>query len=137
MSKISFAFVAAVVIGLAACRWHAIRGNGHIVTDQRPVGDFSELEAGGMAQIDWRSGPPSLSITTDENLLSHVRTETSGKKLRIRSEGNMWTTHGIKVSISSPNRTAARLTGATRLSATPLSGAKFAVESSGATRLML
>src|SRR5690242_12869427 len=69
MNKITITFFASLILLAAGCRWGRIMGNGHIVTDTRSISDFSEIEADGGFQIEWRTGPPSLSITTDENLL--------------------------------------------------------------------
>jgi len=137
MNRTTIALFSALVLATGGCRWNGIVGNGHIVTDTRPVGDFNEIEADGGFQIDWRNGAPSLSITTDENLLSHITTETSDHHLRLHSHGNIWSRHGIKVAISSPNRTGAKLTGAAKLIANQLSGTSFAVESTGAAKVQL
>lgn len=137
MTKISVCTLVALTIFASSCRWAGIRGNGHVITDQRMAGDFSEIQAGGAFQIEWRSGAPALSITTDENLLRYINTQNIGNRLRLRSERALWPTHGIKVVISSPTRIGAKLTGATRLTANQLSGEKFAVESGGAATVTL
>ncbi len=79
MNKLLFPALAIVLL-LAGCGL-GIRGNGHIVTDQRTIGDFNELEAGGMFEIEWRSGPPALSITADQNLLEHIDNQISENRL--------------------------------------------------------
>jgi Putative auto-transporter adhesin, head GIN domain len=137
MNKTTIALLAGLLVVAAGCRWGGIMGNGHIVTDTRPVTDFSEIEANGGFQIDWRNGPPSLTITTDENLLGHITTENVDHRLRLHSHDNIWSRHGIKVTISSPKREGAKLTGAARLNANQLSGHSFAVESTGAARVQL
>src|SRR5438105_6854657 len=137
MNKTTIALLAAVVLASAGCRFGGIRGNGHIVTDTRDVSDFSEIEADGGFYIEWRNGPPSLSITTDENLLRHITNENVDHRLHLHSRGNLWPTHHINVAISSPTRAGARLTGAARLTANQLSGHAFAVESTGAARINL
>lgn len=137
MSKIILASFAVLLLVAGGCRWGGIMGNGHIVTDNRPVGDFSEIEAGGAFQIEWRSGSPSLSITTDENLLRYIDSENIDHRLRLHSRGNLWPSHHIKVSISSPSRAGAKLTGAARLTASQLSGHSFAIESTGAAKITL
>jgi len=137
MNKITIALCAGLVLLAAGCRWGGIMGNGHIVTDTRPVGDFSEIQADGGFQIEWRSGPPSLSITTDENLLRYIDNQNIDHRLRLHSNGNIWSSHGIKVAISSSARTGARLTGAANLTAKQLSGHSFAVESTGAAKVFL
>ncbi len=49
----------------------------------------------------------------------------------------MWSSHGIKVAVSSSTRAGAKLTGAAKLIANQLSGHSFAVESTGATKVHL
>ncbi|HWY39931.1 MAG TPA: head GIN domain-containing protein [Chthoniobacterales bacterium] len=136
MKKLSIAFLPGLLL-IAGCHVGGIMGNGHIVTDTRPVADFSEIEANGGFQIEWRSGPPSLTITTDQNLLQHITSENEDHRLRLHSHGNIWSSHGIKVAISSSTRSGAKLTGAARLTANQLSGHNFAVESTGAARVHL
>jgi Putative auto-transporter adhesin, head GIN domain len=137
MRNVIIAFFSGLILLLAGCHLGGIMGNGHIVTDTRAVSEFSEIEANGGFQIEWNSGPPSLSIRTDENLLRYISNENVDHRLRLHSRGNLWPTHHIMVSISSPTRLGAKLTGAARLTASKLSGHSFAVESTGAARIAL
>src|SRR5438128_1517655 len=82
MNKITIAFFAGLILLAAGCRWGGIMGNGHVVTDTRSISDFSEIEADGGFQIEWRTGPPSLSITTDENLLRYISNENIDHRRR-------------------------------------------------------
>jgi hypothetical protein len=138
MNKITIAALAVLALFLTGCgHWMGIWGNGHIVTDNQAVGDFSEIEAHGMFDIEWRSGPPALSITTDENLQQYISNKIVDHRLRLRSHDNLRPTNSIKVVISSPTRSAAELTGACRLTASQLTGARFALESTGAAKVTL
>ena len=133
-------FLAAKLLTFAAltlggCHWTGIRGNGHIVTENRPVDEFTSVEAEGAFDIEWVPGPPNCTIRTDENLLRHVETSMTGKKLQLEWHGQLHPTHGMKVKLSSASITGARLTGAVRLSATRLSGRGFYLEGTGATRV--
>lgn len=136
MKKLSVPLFSGFLL-IAGCHVGGIMGNGHVVTDTREVRDFSEIQADGGFQIEWRSGPPSLTITTDENLLRYITNENIDYQLRLHSRGNLWSTHGVKVIVSSPTRSGARLTGAARLTAKQLSGHSFAVESTGAAKIEL
>jgi hypothetical protein len=137
MKKIICVFLAACVVLAVGCRWVGIRGNGHIKTEDRPTSAFTEIDAGGAFEIEWESGSPALHITTDENLLSYVESGVSGDTLHFRTHDQIWPTHGIKVVISSPTRIAARIRGAVRLTAKQLTGPKFALDASGASRVSL
>jgi hypothetical protein len=137
MKKITFVFLTLCIALASGCRWVGIRGNGHIQTDDRAISAFTEIDAGGAFEIEWQSGSPALRITTDENLLSYVESDVSGDTLRLRTHEQIWPTHGIKVVISSPTRTGARIRGAVKLTAKQLTGPKFALEGSGASRVSL
>lgn len=120
---------------LGGCHLTGIRGNGHIVTENRPVQEFTSVEAEGAFDIEWVPGPASCTIRTDENLLRHVETSLNGKKLQLEWHGQLRPTHGMKVKLSSSALTGARLTGAVRLTGTRLSGKGFYLEGTGATRV--
>jgi hypothetical protein len=137
MKNITIGAFVAILVLVGGCRWVGIQGNGHIVTDQRTIEDFSELHASGTFKIEWRNGPPALSITTDENLLPYVETRRIDNHLELRTRERLWPRHGIKVVVSSSTRTGAKLSGATDLTASGLSGPKFAVESRGASDMTL
>jgi len=133
-------FLAAKLLTFAAltlggCHLTGIRGNGDIITENRRVEDFTSVDAEGAFDIEWTPGRPSCTIRTDENLLRHVETTMNGRKLQLEWHGQLHPTHGMKVRISSASMTAARLTGAVRLSATRLSGKGFYLEGTGATRV--
>lgn len=137
MKKITIVFLAAYVVLAAGCRWIGIRGNGHIKTDQRTISSFANIDAGGAFQIEWKSGAPALSITTDENLLPYIDNQISSETLHLHTREQIWPTHGIKVVISTPTRTGAKISGAVKLTANQLSGPRFALESTGAAEVKL
>ena len=138
MNKLASVFLSVLGLAIAGCDWAGIRGNGHIVTDQRPIGEFSEIYTkGGAFKIEWRSGPPAISITTDENLLSHIETRKIDNRLELRTRERVRASHGVNVVISSPMRTGAKLSGASDLKVPALTGTRFAVESSGAADVTL
>jgi hypothetical protein len=137
MKNGTIVLLTACVVLAAGCDLVGIRGDGRIVTDQRTVSDFSEIEARGAFRIEWRSGAPALSITTDENLLPYIETRNINNRLSLRSRENLRPTHHINVVISSPTRSAASLSGASDLKVPALTGPKFAIESRGAAEVTL
>jgi hypothetical protein len=137
MKKIYIPLLAVVALFVSGCYWPGIRGNGHIVTDQRPVTEFSDIKGDGAFQIEWNSGAPSLSITTDDNLLRYIETRIEGKTLRLHSHDQLHPTQHIKVLITSPTLTGASMSGAVRLTATKISCPKFYLQTAGAVRITL
>jgi hypothetical protein len=130
-------FAAAALVILVGCEIGGIRGNGHIVTDKRPVSDFTSIEASGAFRIEWTTGAPALSIRTDQNLLGYVETNVSGHKLVLHSRNMLRPTEGMIVRIASSSLNGAALHGAVRLEAKNLTGANFFLDAQGATRVAL
>ena len=104
MRKILIVLLAACVVVVAGCHLPGVRGNGQIKTEERQVGAFANLDAGGTFEIEWQNGSPALRITTDENLLPYIENNVSDNTLRLRTRDHIWPTHGIKIVISSPTR---------------------------------
>jgi putative autotransporter adhesin-like protein len=122
---------------LPACDWRGLRGNGVITTENRTVERFTDVEANGAYEIEWSSGTPALAITSDQNLLSHIKTRVSGEKLKIDSDEHLSPTKKIKVVLSSETLNGAQLNGAVRFHAAKLMGPNFYLETSGATKVTL
>ena len=137
MRKIPIVLVAGYVVLVFGCHLPGVRGNGRIKTEERPISAFANVEASGAFEIEWQSGSPALRITTDENLLPYIENNISGDTLRLRTRNHVWPTHGIKVVISSPTRTGGKMRGAVKLTVKQLSGPTFALESKGASEVIL
>ncbi len=78
-------FAACFLFALAGCDIGGIRGNGHLITKQRKVDPFINIETGGAFRVEWHSGAPSASITVDENLMQYVEMEVRDKVLHVRT----------------------------------------------------
>ncbi len=134
----TLAVLALVLLLLNGCHWVGVEGNGKVTTENRPVENFTKLEADGAFEVNWASAPAaSLTITTDENLMEYIRTRLSGETLRIEWIKPLRGTRGIKVNIATPVLTGAELNGAVRLVASNLSGPEFVLLANGATRVAL
>jgi hypothetical protein len=137
MKKITIVVVAACLASTVGCRWLGIQGNGKIKTEERTISAFANLDLRGAFEVEWQNGAPSLRITTDENLLPYIDSDVSGDMLRLRTREQIRPSHGVKVVIASPTRTGAKISGAVKLVAKQLSGPRFALESSGASQVLL
>src|SRR5258707_4862873 len=137
MRKILIVLLVGCVVVVSGCHLPGVRGNGQIKTEERQVGAFANLDAGGAFEIEWESGSPALRITTDENLLPYIENNVSDDTLRLRTRDHIWPTHGIQIVISSPTRTGGRIRGAIKLTVRQLSGPTFALESKGAAEATL
>jgi Putative auto-transporter adhesin, head GIN domain len=133
MTKRSIFILPAFTFLLGGCDVFGIRGNGHIVTEQRPIAEFTEIAASGGLRIEWHSGAPGLSVMVDKNLLPYIETRVLNKTLQLRPRERVHPSHGIKINVSSANLNGADLRGAVDLIASNISGPKFYVQSRGAS----
>jgi hypothetical protein len=132
-----YLFGLGLLLALAGCDIGGIRGNGHSVTEQRKVDPFINIETGGAFRIEWHSGAPSASITVDENLMQYVEMEVRERVLHVRTTHSVRPTHSIKLALTSNALEGASFSGASRLSAHQLSGTKFYLETTGASKVVL
>ena len=138
MKILSLWVICAAGLFLAGCDIdNGVKGSGHVVTVQQPVEEFAEITGRGSLRIDWHSGPPSLSVTTDDNLIGYFEGRTNGKRLELRNRERVRPTHGLKVAVTSPSLTGVSLSGAADLVAHGITGPVFAVESRGAASITL
>jgi hypothetical protein len=137
MKKITIVFLGACVVLATGCDLVGIHGNGHIKTDERPVGPFANIDVRGAFTMEWESGAPRLRITTDENLVPYIDSNVSDDTLHLRIREQIRPTHGLKLFISSPTRIGARMSGAVKLVAKQLTGPRFALEARGASQVSL
>ena len=126
-----------LVLVLAGCDTGGLRGNGHLTTEQPPVTPFTNIDVSGSFHVDWRSGPPSASLTVDENLKDYVEVRVTGKTLQASITRTLRPSHPIKLALTSQSLESASLSGASRFNGHQLAGARFALETSGASRVTL
>lgn len=125
------------VITIAGCSRLGIKGDGSITTTNRPIADFSTLEASGAFQIQWSSGKPALSICTDQNLLPLITTSISGNSLHVDWTENLRPTKGITIVVSSASLADVQLNGAVSVTASNLWGHDLKLEANGASSIVV
>src|SRR5437667_12351845 len=113
--KITIVAIAACAALAAGCNWIGVRGNGRVRTDERTISAIANIDLRGAFEIEWQSGTPALRITTDENLLPYIHSDVSNDTLHVRTREQLRPTHGIRVVMSIPTRTAATLIDAVQL----------------------
>ena len=119
----------------AGCSNHAIRGDGAIKTETRPVGEFSRIVVAGGYRVMWSNGAAGLTITTDQNLLPLITTVVSGDTLRIESKESLAPTKGTAIKLSSRALGEIQLVGAVNFEASSLSGDRLKLGSTGASEI--
>lgn len=133
MNKITILLFGAITV-ITGCS-PGIKGDGTMTTTNRPVADFSALQANGAYQITWSSGKPGLTISTDQNLLPLITTSVTDGTLHIDRTESLRPTKGITIIISSASLKDVQLNGAMSLTASNLSGSDLKLDSNGASSI--
>jgi len=121
----------AVVIVIAGCSRHGIKGDGVIKAEDRPISGFSKVVVAGGYEVQWSSGKPALNITADENLLPLINTVVNGDTLQIDSKEDLAPTKSIVIILSSASLADVELTGGISFKASQISGHDLKLASTG------
>lgn len=93
MKTINLIVVIGTAIILSACNFNfstGERGNGHVVTEERSVSDFTEVKASAGMDVYLSEGDANkVVVEADENLLPLITTEVKDGKLNITTSGNI------------------------------------------------
>jgi hypothetical protein len=85
-------------------RGKRVRGNGNIKTDQRNVSGFQAVQSNGDFDVYVSTGPESVKIEGEDNLLPYIETSVEGGLLKISTKSGYWlkSERGVKVYVSAP-----------------------------------
>lgn len=129
--------VAVSAMSMSGCMsmMKTVQGSGVSRSESRAVGSFSEIEAGSAVQLQVTIGsPPSVEVTTDDNLQQHVITEVSGSKLKIKMDVGTTSKIGVNVKVVTPTLTELEAGGAVTAKVSDLKTDQFKLELSGASK---
>jgi hypothetical protein len=133
-------FTAALVAVLAACGGTETPiiqvGSGRAVSQDRNVGEFTEVRVEGDVDVDVEIGTPStFSVRADDNLIDRIETVVENGTLVVRTseEWSPTTPATVTAVVSSLERVDLR--SAAAVSASGLDGASFEVNVEGAGRV--
>lgn len=139
-----FFWVLPVLFLLTSCRFlggERVRGNGNIVTVQRNVGDFNNIEAGGAVQVRVRQDAAhSVQVESDENLLEYLEIFKDGHTLVIQPKKgyNLQPSNEVIVHVSAPAFRTLDASGAsTIISEGQLTSQHLELSASGASEIRL
>jgi hypothetical protein len=113
-----------------------VAGSGERKTERRDVGDFDRLVVEGAYRVEVTcGGPRSLEIEADDNLLSLIRTDVDGGRLRIHSDNRGMKTETMpRVRISVENLSEVSIPGASDFSLEGLDNDAFKLNVEGASK---
>lgn len=137
---IKFLFLASALAGggllaLATVGRETIDGSGTPATEEREVGDVSEVTLSGVGELTVVPGSvTALSVTADDNVLSSLETESIGGKLTIRTKSRTSLRPKTKIAytLTVPRLDAITVSGAGNVKSSRLDSDELKVKISGA-----
>jgi hypothetical protein len=120
------------VLSLSLISCNATKGSGNKVSENREVGDFTEISLDCAVDVTVEVGKEkSISVWADDNLLPMITTAVSGGRLTIDVDGNYMTSGGFKATVTVPQLSAVESSGSGDLLVINPSGPTFTVTQSG------
>jgi|SRR5262245_14470241 len=113
----------------------AVEGSGTSVTEERPIGDISEVSLSGIGDLTVVQGSvPSLTVTADDNIVPLLDSDVSGRKLTLRTSSvySVRPKTRITYTLTVPQLDAITISGAGNVKTEKLTGDKLTVRLSGA-----
>lgn len=109
-----------------------IRGSGELVTEERSVKEFKEIESSISADIVVVIGTPqSVKVTFDDNIIDMIETEVKGGTLIIDADGSFSTRRSCVIDITVPTLEGIEILGSGDIEVHNISGDEFTVGISG------
>ncbi len=101
-------FVLPLAVIISSCGFvggKRVRGNGNVRTEDRTPGSFTGVASHGSFNVFVSTGPQSVRIEGDENLLQYIETYVEGNTLNIETKDGYWLKprRDINVYITNPN----------------------------------
>ncbi len=137
---IGTAFLTAILFTTQACKENCLEGSGTEKTDKRQVAAFSQLEITGSFNVTLvQDSSSAVTITADDNIVSVIKTDVSGDKLKISSDKkNLCSTKEIAITIGVRNLRSINASGAVELGSNGhLNLGDLDMNLSGATKINL
>ncbi len=131
----ALAALAAVAAGLlgAGCFGPRIKGSGHEVKQARQAAQFRRIDIRGSTDVVARIGSSTaITVSGDDNIVPHVRTEVRGDTLIIDMEDGSYSTSApLVVTVSTPALDGISISGSASAQASGISAERFDASISG------
>ena len=125
---------------LSLCAFHGPRvdGNGTIKADIREIPAFESIVCDGGYDVHITcQAQQSVVVESDENLMPFIRTEVSGKTLRIYTKEELSPSRGIRITIAVPHLEEFTVNGSAEGDIQNIKSDSFALSTNGSSQLRL
>lgn len=116
----------------------AVQGNGQNASEMRQVASLDAIDVNGPMQVEIRVGQgTSLQVEGDSNILPLLRTDASNGTLRVWVEGNVRTSHPLRITYTTPTLRQVAANGSGQMNISGLSGGPLNLSLNGSRSVRL
>lgn len=109
-----------------------IEGSGNVVTEPREVSGFDQILLSGSGTVIVEvTGTESLTVETDDNLLSELETEVDDSRLELRARRNIDPSEDVVYTITAASLEGVAISGSGTIVISGVDGSGFSAEISG------
>jgi hypothetical protein len=132
------ALLSASMVVLPGCGVSIVNGSGKLVTETRPVSNFSSFVLAGLGDVTITQGATeSLVIEAEDNVMPLLKSEVKNGTLTLLLDQKDWKdvvrpTKGVKIALGVKTLTVLELTGVGNIEIPALKTTNFAIKVSGA-----
>lgn len=107
MKKLLFLLLSAAIV-TSSCNFRGgkrVKGNGNVTTESRTTSSFGGVRTSGSFDIYVSTGPHSVKVEGEENILPYIETYVDGDILKIDTKDGYWlkTNRDVKVYVTAPS----------------------------------
>jgi hypothetical protein len=116
----------------------AVQGNGQNASETRQVATLDAIDVNGPMQVEIRVGQgTSLQVEGDSNILPLLRTDASAGTLRVWVDGNVRTSHPLRITYTTPTLRQVAANGSGQMNISGLSGGPLSLSLNGSRSVRL
>jgi hypothetical protein len=125
--------IPAVALVTAGCAGiFGVEGSGNVVSESREVSGFDQIQLSGSGTVIVDvTGTESLSIETDDNLLTLLETEVDDGRLELRATRNIDPSEDVVYTITAASLTGVSISGSGSIVVTGVDDSAFSADISG------
>ncbi|MCP5064496.1 MAG: DUF2807 domain-containing protein [Ignavibacteriae bacterium] len=121
-----------------SCSFRGVKGDGNLITENREVEDFSNIDVSGNFEVEINVGSqPSVEIIAEENLLRLIKTKVKRQTLFISSRENLRPTEDMIIKITMLELMSIDCSGVNDIIANDIDSEELEIDLSGAGSIFI
>jgi hypothetical protein len=102
---VAFLFLGSIVLASCGFNGKRVKGNGHVITDDRGLTGFNGVESSGSFDVHVATGNHSVKIEAEDNILPYIETYIDGDLVKITTKDGYWLSpsRDVRIFVTAPS----------------------------------